>query len=173
MQHQQTHIKKKEEEEKKKKKLTTPMFLNKLNFYVSFLPLVNTPSHPSKSTLKTLDGKIFVYYVPSNVTSIIQSMDQGVISCLKRRYKKIFLRYLLQENYYDDEENIEDTIIKACLQLATSIPDFTNVDEDDIVDWLQKDLNEEGFERLSDSDIAARNRLDYTEPFYTLRVGSI
>lgn len=54
---------------------------------------------------------------------------------------------------YDDEESIEDTVdkdIKACLDLATSIPDFTNVD------WLQKDLNEEGFKRLSDSDIAVR-----------------
>lgn len=38
---------------------------------------------------------------------------------------------------YDDEENIQDTDIKACLELATSIPDFTNVDEDNIiVDWL-------------------------------------
>lgn len=166
------------------------------------LLLDNAPSHPSESTLKTPDGQIFVYYLPPNVTSIIQPMDQGVISCLKRRYKKIFLRYLLQEDCfdsikellkmwtikdaifaicnawenvpattlrlswakildqdYDDEKNIEDTVekdIKACLDLATSIPDFTNVDEDDIVDWLQKDLNEEGFERLSDSDIAVR-----------------
>jgi hypothetical protein len=129
-------------------------------------------------------------------------MDQGVISCFKRRYKNIFLCYLLQENCfdsmkellktlkikdaifavcnawenvlattlrlswteildqdYDDEENIEDTVdadIKACLDLVTSIPDFTNVDEDDIVDWLQKYFNEKGFERLSDSDIAVR-----------------
>jgi len=57
---------------------------------------------------------------------------------------------------YDDEENIEDRDIEACLELATSTPDFTNVDKDDIVDWLQKDANEEGFERLSNSDIAAR-----------------
>ncbi|KAL4126732.1 hypothetical protein QTP88_010941 [Uroleucon formosanum] len=166
------------------------------------LLLDNAPSHPSESTLKTPDGKIIVYYLPPNVTSIIQPMDQGVISCLKRRYKMIFLRYLLQEDCfdsmkellktwtikdaifavcnawenvpaitlrlswpkildqdYDDEESIEDTVdkdIKACLDLATSIPDFTNVDEDDIVDWLQKDLNEEGFERLSDSDMAVR-----------------
>jgi len=61
----------------------------------------------------------------------------------------------LDQNY-DDEENIEDTDIKACLELATSISDFTNIDEDDIVDWLQKDLNEKGFERLSDSDITVR-----------------
>ncbi|XP_050526828.1 jerky protein homolog-like [Daktulosphaira vitifoliae] len=163
------------------------------------LLLDNAPSHPSESTLKTMDGQIFVYYLPPNVTSLIQPMDQGVISCLKRKYKKIFLLYLLQENCYDsmkellktwtikdaifavcnawenvpastlrlswvkildqgygDEENVEDTDIEDCLELATSIPDFTNVDKDDIVDWLQKDHNEEGFERLSDFDIAAR-----------------
>lgn len=70
----------------------------------------------------------------------------------------IFKNKILDQDY-DDEENIEDTVdtdIKAYLDLATSIPDFTNVDEDDIVDWLQKDLNEQGFERLSDSDIAVR-----------------
>jgi len=132
----------------------------------------NAPSHSSESTLKTMDGQIFVYYLLIKVTSLIQPMDQGMISCLKRRYKKIYLRCLLQENYfdlmkellktwtikdtifavcdawenvpartlrlfwakilnqdYDDEENIE-----ACLELATSIPYFTKVDNDDIVD---------------------------------------
>lgn len=57
---------------------------------------------------------------------------------------------------YDNEENIEDTDIEACLELAISIPDFTNVDKVDIVDWLQKDHNEEEFERLCVSDITAR-----------------
>lgn len=46
---------------------------------------------------------------------------------------------------YDNEENIEDREIEACLELATSIPDFTNVHKDDTVDWLQKDNNEDGF----------------------------
>lgn len=37
----------------------------------------------------------------------------------------------------------------------TSIPDFTNVDKDVIVDWLKNYVNVEKFERLSDSDITA------------------
>lgn len=28
--------------------------------------------------------------------------------------------------------------IEACLELATIIPDFANVDKDNIVNWLQK-----------------------------------
>jgi len=39
---------------------------------------------------------------------------------------------------YDDKENIEDRReIEACLELATFIPDFANIDEDNIVNWLQ------------------------------------
>jgi len=71
---------------------------------------------------------------------------------------RLFWVKILDQDY-DDKENIEDMVdtdIKTYLNLATSIPDFTNVDGDDIVDWLQKHLNEEGFERLSDSDIAVR-----------------
>ncbi|KAL4132729.1 hypothetical protein QTP88_009838 [Uroleucon formosanum] len=108
-------------------------------------------------------------------------MDQGVISCLKRRYKKIFLRYLLQEDCFDSMKELLKTwtikdAIFAVYNAWENVPattlrfswakildqdyddeeNFTNVDEDDIVDWLQKDLNEEGFERLSDSDIAVR-----------------
>ncbi|XP_056648741.1 jerky protein homolog-like [Diorhabda sublineata] len=163
------------------------------------LLLDNAPSHPSESTLKTEDGLIFVTYLPPNVTSLIQPMDQGVISSLKRRYKKIFLRFLLQENCvdsmkdllkmwtikdaifavcdawenlpsstlrlcwakildqeYGEEDNMDEhDVVQTCLELSRSIPDFINVDRNDIVDWLQKDENEEGFEIQTDSDIVA------------------
>lgn len=47
--------------------------------------------------------------------------------------------------------------IETCFSqiLATIIPDFANVDKDNIVNWLQKNIYEEGFEILSDNDIAA------------------
>jgi len=53
--------------------------------------------------------------------------------------------------------------IETCLELATSIPDFTNVDKDYIVDWLQRDDDDEGFERPSDSDIAVRIALSTSQ----------
>jgi hypothetical protein len=165
------------------------------------LLLDNAPSHPSESQLISEDGQIFVHYLPPNVTSLIQPMDQGVISSLKRRYKKIFLRFLLEENcagsmketlkmwtikdaifavseaweslpsktlklswskileekeeVEDDftQENPEENEIDTCLEIAKSIPDFINVNREDITDWLEKDKNEEGYEQLTDSDI--------------------
>ena len=41
------------------------------------------------------DGKIIAHYLPPNVTSLIQPMDQGVLEALKRQYKKKILRKLL------------------------------------------------------------------------------
>ncbi|XP_056629833.1 jerky protein homolog-like [Diorhabda sublineata] len=138
------------------------------------LLLDNAPSHPSESTLKTEDGLIFVTYLPPNVTSLIQPMDQGVISSLKRRYKKIFLRFLLQENCVDSMKDllkmwtIKDAIFAVCdawenlpsstLRLCRAkILDQEYGEEDnmDEHDDLQKDENEEGFEIQTDSDIVA------------------
>ncbi len=59
------------------------------------LLLDNAPSHPSASALITSDGKIKCFFLPPNVTSILQPMDQGVLENLKRRYKREFLRDLL------------------------------------------------------------------------------
>jgi hypothetical protein len=44
------------------------------------LLLDNAPSHPNESFIKSEDGKIFVKYLPLNVTALIQLMDQGAIS---------------------------------------------------------------------------------------------
>lgn len=167
------------------------------------LLLDNAPSHPTESTLTSEDGQIFVHYLPPNVTSLIQPMDQGVISSLKRRYKKIFLRFLLEENSTTDSlkeilkkwtikdaifavceawANLQSTTLKlswgkilehedltqesseeedetdACLKVAIDLPDFINVDRDDIINWLDCDKELEGFEKLTDEEIADLNK---------------
>lgn len=53
----------------------------------------NAPTHPQN--LKCSD--IVVKFVPTNVTSLIQPLDQVVIECFKRHYRGLFLRLLLQE----------------------------------------------------------------------------
>jgi hypothetical protein len=50
--------------------------------------LNNAPSHPSMSILTSEDGNIFVLYLPPNVSSIAQPMDQGVMETMKSLYKK-------------------------------------------------------------------------------------
>lgn len=61
------------------------------------LVLDNAPSHPSEASLKSDDGKIFVKYLPPNVTALIQPMDQGVIASFKKMYRTDVLRKLIEE----------------------------------------------------------------------------
>ena len=62
------------------------------------LVLDNCPAHPNEEDLISDDGNITALYLPPNVTSLIQPMDQGVLVALKRRYKKKLLRRLLIED---------------------------------------------------------------------------
>ncbi|KAJ8936903.1 hypothetical protein NQ318_010930 [Aromia moschata] len=63
------------------------------------LILDNAPAHPSSTELNEIDAQFFVVYLAPNVTSLIQPMDQGVISALKRRYKTMFLNELLAKEF--------------------------------------------------------------------------
>ena len=56
------------------------------------LVLDNCSAHPDESELVSDDGKIIAKFLPANVTSLIQPMDQGVIETFKRSYKKKLLR---------------------------------------------------------------------------------
>jgi hypothetical protein len=64
----------------------------------SMLLLDNAPSHPNDSVPKTRDGRIFVAYLPPNVKSLLQPMDQGVLEAFRRRYWKALLRAVLEED---------------------------------------------------------------------------
>ena len=56
------------------------------------LILDNCSAHPDPELLVSTDGKIKAKFLPANVTSLIQPMDQGVIQALKMGYKKKLLR---------------------------------------------------------------------------------
>ena len=65
----------------------------------AFLLLDNCSAHPDEETLVSQDGLVIAKFLPPNVTSLIQPMDQGVLESLKRRYRKSLLRdILLQDN---------------------------------------------------------------------------
>lgn len=59
------------------------------------LLLDNAPTHPSAETPTRENGKFTVKFLPPNVTSILQPMDQSVIETFKRLYRKQLLRRLL------------------------------------------------------------------------------
>lgn len=65
------------------------------------LLLDNCRAHPPSSELTK--GNIFTLFLPPNVTSLIQPMDQGIIQNFKANYKSNFLRQLVLH-----EEGLQD-----------------------------------------------------------------
>ena len=57
------------------------------------LILDNCRAHPPAQEL--VSGNIFAVFLPPNVTSLIQPMDQGIIANIKHIYKAAFLRKLV------------------------------------------------------------------------------
>ena len=55
------------------------------------LLLYNCSAHPDEELLVSKDGLVTAMFLPPNVTSLIQPMDQGVLECLKRTYRKSLL----------------------------------------------------------------------------------
>ncbi|KFD52799.1 hypothetical protein M513_06290, partial [Trichuris suis] len=55
----------------------------------------NAPAHPSVQYLDAIDEFVSVKFLPPNVTSLIQPMDQRVIASFKRNYRKQLLRHPL------------------------------------------------------------------------------
>lgn len=62
------------------------------------LVLDNCSAHPDEKELVSDDGEIFAHFLPPNVTSLIQPMDQSVLQSIKKRYKKKLLRRLIIED---------------------------------------------------------------------------
>ena len=60
--------------------------------------LDNAPSHPNETLLKSNDGIMIVKFLPPNVTGLIQPMDQGVISSVKRLCRANLLKTLANED---------------------------------------------------------------------------
>ena len=64
----------------------------------ALLLVENCSAHPDDEELVSDNGAIFTKFLPPNVTSLIQPMDQGVLQTLKKRYKKKLLRRLIIED---------------------------------------------------------------------------
>ncbi|VEN43486.1 unnamed protein product [Callosobruchus maculatus] len=62
----------------------------------AILLLDNAPSHPPEQEL--VKGDIKALFLPPNVTSLIQPMDQGAIEWLKRRYRRKYISSILEKS---------------------------------------------------------------------------
>ncbi|GBO32930.1 hypothetical protein AVEN_6333-1, partial [Araneus ventricosus] len=69
----------------------------------------NAPAHPDVETLNA--ENINCIFMPRNITTILQSMDQGVIESMKRHYRKQLLsKFFLEDD--DGEEEAECRIVQ-------------------------------------------------------------
>jgi hypothetical protein len=125
------------------------------------LLLDNAPSHPSAEELKTPDGKIFVMFMPPNVTPLIQPMDQNVLRLTKLYYRNSLLTsIILKKNNIAEAlksltlkdavltisaawNKLEQSIIKKCWKNVLS--NNTEFDDEDNLPLsvLQQQWNEE------------------------------
>lgn len=81
------------------------------------LLLDNCAAHPAASEL--ISKNISAIYLPANVTSLIQPMDQGVIQNFKCFYRASFLRELIQADCsvinFQKKFNIKDAVLATAL----------------------------------------------------------
>lgn len=101
----------------------------------TILLLDNAPCHPSIDSMNNLAQMagytdFEVMYLPPNVTSLIQPMDQGVIEKLKRLYRKEMLKRLLLAD--ESEESVKEFLKKisikdCCFMLADCWKEVTSL----------------------------------------------
>ncbi|XP_025425198.1 jerky protein homolog-like [Sipha flava] len=114
----------------------------------------NAPCHPSESELR--DGEIYVKFLPPNVTSLIQPMDQAAEAwegvkpeTLQKSWKKLWPN-IPQENYRRDETTSnEDTDF---IQVFQELKGCAEVEANDISEWINGDTDV-GHQVLSDDEI--------------------
>ena len=98
------------------------------------LLLDNAPSHPYSASLQSEDGKVKTLFLPVNITSVIQPMDQGVLEPLKRWYKRKLLSHNILENESPD----------------SSVPDLLKkVTMKDVVYWISAAWNKASTDSLA------------------------
>lgn len=84
-----------------------------------------TAHHEGGNVLVSDDGRIQVIYLPPNVTSECQPMDQAVINAIKIRYKRRLMLYLVMEN---TDLQLEERLKSVSLQRS--------------IEWLADSWNE-------------------------------
>lgn len=124
----------------------------------AILLLDNAPTHPQNIICQSADIKII--FLPPNVTSLVQPMDQGVIESLKRRYRRKFVSEILQRSENRDKGLIdvvkEITIKDVIYMLATAFQEIPATTF--IKSWRKLWSSIE--ERAESVDIPAENDLE-------------
>lgn len=134
------------------------------------LLLDNAPTHPRAEILNSMDECCEVRYLPPNVTSLIQPMDQGVIAALKKLYKGSFLQELIAKDC-ENSSGVQDfikswTLLDCCRNIAAC---WNNISENTLKNsWNKIFPNLEVYdEHHSDILLSYANCIPGTSTFST------
>ncbi|KRZ87393.1 Jerky -like protein-like [Trichinella sp. T8] len=81
----------------------------------------NAPCHPSSEWLDRENGLFKDLFLPPNTSSLVQPMDQTVIQCLKKRYRKQLLRKIVlsEADGGDLVSQLKSISLKDCCYMIT------------------------------------------------------
>lgn len=87
----------------------------------ALLVLDNCSAHHIGCDLRSDDGLIEVIYLPPNVTSECQPMDQAVINAIKTRYKKkLMLKLILEDEHLSFNQRLKNVSLSQCMDWLAS-----------------------------------------------------
>ncbi|XP_067135810.1 jerky protein homolog-like [Centruroides vittatus] len=157
----------------------------------AMLVLDKSSLHSNEDELRSDDGQIFVTYLPTDITTVVQPMDQGIFEILKYHYRKNFLCTLLEEErdvkkFYKNWtiadaifavgkswDQIQLTSLKHSWQklFPQEMNDNINQNETlcindklDISDFLQLILNSNSFQNIDVNDVKEWLNVDNDQP---------
>ena len=133
----------------------------------ALLLLDNCRAHSPANTLRSDDGKFCVMFMPPNTTSIIQPLDQGIISSFKRHYRTDLVKDIVLSDMdvrnvksmgqgdSNDDPQLLDGRTRACI--PNTFAGFTDEEireaEDKLQDHLEDDQTLASFvDRWADID---------------------
>ena len=90
----------------------------------------NSPAHP---IIENLPHASF-FFLPPNATSVCQSMDQGIIRCLKAHYRKRLVKLILRS--LDSNKPLPKVSLLTALQLLLSA--WNEVSQTAIINCFKK-----------------------------------
>lgn len=130
----------------------------------ALLLIDRSPSHPSDQFLRSDDGFFFCQYFPTKVKSLVQPMEQGIISNMKRHYRLELLNDLVKQGAtlasfqkslsLKDAirgislgwESVSEDLIRHCF--SKILPSATNTDNIQVDQVVDVSVSNESFEKL-------------------------
>lgn len=131
----------------------------------------NAPCHPPEDQLvkQTCDGKIWVLYMPPNVTPLIQPMDQNAIRLVKLHYRNSLLSKIITSEEVDIIKFLKQfNLYEASLILALAVK---RVSETTLSKCWNKILYRNGQHFDEEDDIPLARLLEEDEDLRVVRNG--